>query len=61
MGSETEKQLNAIVDAWESLPGGRQVKNRDVEAWLARDMAPAINAIRDFLGRPKPGAAGGAE
>jgi len=46
--------LNAIVDAWEALQGGRQVRNRDVEAWLAKDMAPAINAIRGFLRRPKP-------
>lgn len=46
--------LNSIVDAWEALPGGRQVRNRDVEQWLADDMAPAINAIRGFLRRPCP-------
>lgn len=47
-------QLNAIVDAWEALPGGRQVRNSDVEAWLGKHMAPAINAIRAFLSRPLP-------
>ena len=47
-------QLNAIVDAWEALPGGRQVRNSDVEAWLRKHMAPAINAIRAFLNRPLP-------
>lgn len=47
-------QLNAIVDAWEALPGGRQVRNSDVEEWLAEDMAPAINSIRGFLQRPRP-------
>lgn len=47
-------QLNAMVDAWEALPGGRQVRNRDVEEWLSDDMAPAINAIRGFLRRPRP-------
>lgn len=46
--------LNSIVDAWEALPGGRQVRNRDVEQWLADDMSPAINATRGFLHRPKP-------
>lgn len=50
------KKLNEIVDAWEALPGGRQVRNEDVERWLGKDMAPAINAIREFLGRPKPSA-----
>lgn len=52
--SPAEAQLHAIVDAWEALPGGRQVRNRDVEEWLAEDMTPAINAIRGFLRRPKP-------
>lgn len=47
-------QLNAIVDAWEALPGGRHVRNSDVEEWLADDMAPAINTIRGFLQRPRP-------
>lgn len=47
-------QLNAIVDAWEALPGGRQVRNSDVEAWLGKHMAPAINVIRAFLSRPLP-------
>lgn len=46
--------LHAIVDAWEALPGGRQVKYHDVEIWLAKDMAPAINAIRTFLQRSAP-------
>lgn len=48
------QQLNAVVDAWEALPGGRQVKNRDVEVWLSKSMSPVINAIREFLKRPKP-------
>lgn len=52
--SASVSQLHAIVDAWEALPGGRQVRNSDVEAWLAKDMAPAINAIRVFLRRPLP-------
>lgn len=47
-------QLNAIVAAWEALPGGRQVRNSEVEAWLGTQMAPAINAIRAFLSRPRP-------
>lgn len=53
-GKPAEVQLHAIVDAWEALPGGRRARNSDVEEWLAEDMAPAINAIRGFLRRPKP-------
>lgn len=49
------EQLHAIVDAWEALPGGGQVQNRDVEKWLSVKMSPAINAIRGFLRRPIPG------
>lgn len=48
------KVLNDTVDAWEALPGGRQVRNSDVERWMAVNMAPAINAIRKFLKREKP-------
>ncbi|MCV9964486.1 hypothetical protein OIU34_21585 [Pararhizobium sp. BT-229] len=48
------RQLHMVVDAWEALPGDRQVKNKDVEAWLADSLSPAINAIRQFLHRPKP-------
>jgi hypothetical protein len=51
---EAVRQLNAMVDAWEALPGGRQVKNKDVEAWLAASMTPAINSIRQFLNRRPP-------
>jgi len=47
-------QLHAIVDAWEALPGGRQVRNSDVERWLAEHMGPGIDAIRGFLRRPRP-------
>lgn len=46
--------LNSIVDAWEALPGGKRVKNSDVERWLSEDMSPAINSIREFLSRPLP-------
>lgn len=47
-------QLHAIVDAWEALPGGRQVRNSDVEDWLGKHMGPGIDAIRGFLRRPRP-------
>lgn len=47
-------QLHAIVDAWEALPGGRQVSNSDVEAWLRKHMGPGVDAIRGFLRRHRP-------
>ena len=51
---DTIRQLNAVVDAWEALPGGRQVRNADVAAWLASDMGPGIDAVRGLLRRPRP-------
>lgn len=53
--------LNLIVDAWEALPGGKRVKNIDVEKWLSKDMSPAVNSIREFLGRPRPKTLEGSE
>ncbi|KAA3527066.1 hypothetical protein GOZ96_04835 [Agrobacterium vitis] len=52
--TDAEAQLHAVVNAWEALPGGRQCGVKNVESWLARDMAPAINSIRGFLQRPRP-------
>lgn len=51
---KAEQHINVIIDAWEALPGGRQVAVNDVEEWLAEDMAPAINAARAFMARDKP-------
>lgn len=50
----SEEQLHAVVDAWEALPGGRDVRNSDVAAWLLNDMGPAIDAVRGFLRRTRP-------
>lgn len=52
------EMLHRVIDAWESLPGGQQVRNSDVEKWLNGKMAKAINEARQLLGRPKPGEAG---
>lgn len=52
--SEAERQLNAIIDAWEALPGGKNYDVRDVEKWLAKDMATAINNARKHLKREPP-------
>ena len=51
---DAQEHLHAIVDAWEVLPGGRQVPNRDVERWLAQHMGPGIDSIRSYLGRRRP-------
>jgi hypothetical protein len=51
----TDKEmLNKLIDAWESLPGGRNYSPDDIEDWLRRDMARAINAARRHLNRKKP-------
>ncbi len=43
------KALQNIVDAWESLPGGKRYNLRRVELWLLVDMKPAIDAARKAL------------
>jgi hypothetical protein len=50
-----KKALNAVVDAWESLPGGRNHSPRAIELWLSGQMTPAINKAREALGRKAPG------
>lgn len=49
-----EARLHALIDAWEALPGGRRYSRETVQAWLARDMATAINAARVALHRVEP-------
>lgn len=46
--------LDAVIDAWESLPGGTNYGPEQIERWLRYKMAPAINAARKSLGRKRP-------
>ena len=46
--------INEIIDAWESLPGGRHYHPHEVEHWLRSNMTPAINKARDAIGRARP-------
>jgi hypothetical protein len=50
--------LNAIIDAWEALPGGKHYKGRDgieqIDKWLNGTLHPAIVAARTYLGRKTP-------
>jgi hypothetical protein len=41
--------LQALVAAWEALPGGYGYTPRQIERWLVDDMSPAINAARAAL------------
>ncbi|KFC64011.1 hypothetical protein FG93_05521 [Bosea sp. LC85] len=43
--------LAGLVDAWESLPGGKFYSMKVIEAWLIDKMAPAVNQARALLGR----------
>lgn len=49
-----KKTLTAVVDAWESLRGERHHDAVEVERWLYRIMAPAIQKARAVLGRRRP-------
>lgn len=46
--------LNNLIDAWESLPGGRRYGPREIGDWLKENMSPAINEARKVLGRKIP-------
>lgn len=50
--------LNAIINAWEALPGGKRYEGshgiRQVDNWLNEEMTPAIKAARIHLGRKLP-------
>lgn len=46
--------LDNVVNAWESLEGGRNHTPRDVERWLSDHMSPAINKARKALKRKPP-------
>jgi len=52
--------LNAVIDAWEALPGGRRYEGREgarqVDEWLNGTLHPTIDAARNYLGRKPPGA-----
>lgn len=46
--------VNMLIDAWESLPGGRYYSPHDVDRWLQEKMAPAIKAARKEIDRKEP-------
>lgn len=48
-----QRELLNTIGAWEALPGGRQVPNKEVERWLGASMAPQINAIRAMMLKPQ--------
>lgn len=48
------KQLNAIVDAWEALPGGQEHKVAVIKEWLNYTLAPTIDKARFLLRRKRP-------
>ncbi|WP_336810898.1 hypothetical protein [Bosea sp. MMO-172] len=51
LGPDHAGALSRLIDAWESLPGGKSYSMKVVEAWLIDKMAPAINEARSILGR----------
>jgi hypothetical protein len=50
--SSLEESANKLVDAWESLPEGFH-SPKEIGEWLAKTMKPAIDDLRNFLGRSK--------
>ncbi|RPI88721.1 MAG: hypothetical protein EHM41_00160 [Chloroflexi bacterium] len=53
--ADMERMLNQIVDAWESLAGGKQYSVRVFADWMNADMKPAMDRARRLLGRQIPG------
>jgi len=46
--------IDALIDAWESLAGGRRYRPQEVDDWLRDKMSPAINMARKHIGRKRP-------
>jgi len=46
--------INKIIDAWESLKGGRDYDPETIETWLHEDMKPVMDEARKFVGRKIP-------
>jgi len=46
--------INEIIDAWESLKGGRNYDEETIQDWLTDDMKPVIDKARKFVGRKVP-------
>lgn len=51
--SKINKAANELCDAWENLPGGYH-SDMDVEKWLEDIMKPAMDELRNQLGRKIP-------
>ena len=50
----SEQALRAVVEAWESLPGGQWYSPQEVQDWLSSEMKPAIDGARRSLGMRVP-------
>jgi hypothetical protein len=50
----TEEDINSVLEAWDSLPGGKRYSREDIEKWLLNKMAPAIRALRNLTTKPLP-------
>jgi hypothetical protein len=46
--------LDRVVQAWETLPGGRRYSPDEIGEWMRNELSPAINNARRALGRKIP-------
>ena len=45
--------LRAIVNAWRSLPGGKQYTAKEIGDWLDQKMLPTIERAEAVLAEPR--------
>jgi hypothetical protein len=46
--------INKIIDAWETLKGGKNYNTDTIQEWLVEDMKPVIDEARKLVGRKIP-------
>ena len=52
---EAVEMVQAVVSAWESLPGPHHYGIQQVQTWLNESVAPVVNTCRAFLAKLKGG------
>lgn len=48
-----QRELLNTIDAWQALPGGRNVNSREVHEWMNGPMIEQINVIRAMMLKPQ--------
>lgn len=54
MTKKEKDALENLINAWESLPGGKYYSPADIQTWIVKQIKPNIDTIRTMLSRKIP-------